>query len=274
MIVLEPLAWIPATDPLGRIQQMPDLVAELAALGQTRNPDGDARALTRSVPGPRPPARIDSIDILDRPGGQSPPLLEALVLYVSRPIWEAFDPDTRTAHPQPLGTPTWARECAWLTGVWAESRSILDAADMAMVDDELATIYAEVAQAVSLYRPRLAMTCPQCGAAMELVGEGLKAVFVCTATRWQADRHEEKGPAALELEWRYHPPMTRRQLLAKLGDSGLTAKKLDNWCNASRKLKPVARGGGRGRQNTYWPWDVVRLMWPAIADAIDERDAA
>ena len=266
--------WTPASDPLGRLAQLPALVAELETLGQTRNPDGDPRSRSRNVPGSRPPCRIDRIDILDRPGEQSPPLLDRLALYVSRPIWEALDLETRQTHPQPIGEPSWTRECAWLAGVWDQSRAVLDAAAMAMVNDELAAVYAEVARAVGLHRPQPVATCHQCGAPMELVGEGLKAVFVCQATRWQADRHEMQGPAALEHQWRYHPPMTRDELLAELGDRGLTARMLKRWCTDGRKLRPAKRGGGRGTQSTYWPWDVIGLMWPAIVEAIDERDAA
>lgn len=254
------LAWIPATDPLGRIQQMPALVAELETLGQTRNPDGES-IRTRHVPGSRPPLDVSRLDILPTPGWE-PPTLRTLANEASRVTWEAIDPDTRAAHPQPCEL-SWATECAWLAGVWADSRAWLDEADMAIVDDTISATYAHLARAVGLKPPR-AITCPACGAPCEIDGP----VLACTATRWQPEgqRHEYPGPAALEKRWRFAPPMTAAELAAELP---VQRKRLNQW-HRRGKLKPAPHM----QPPRFYPWDVIARLWPDITEAIEDRDKA
>lgn len=258
------LAWIPATDPLGRIQQMSALVAELHSLDGTRNPDGESTR-SRHVPGSRPPLDVSRLDILPTRGWE-PPMLRTLAGEASRVIWEAIDPDTRAAHPQPCGL-TWTTECAWLAGVWADSRAWLDDYDMAMVDDTISATYAHLTRAVGLKPPR-AIACPACGALCEIDGP----VLVCTATRWQPEgqRHEYPGPAAMETKWRYHAPMTAAELASELP---VTPGQLSQWQKRGR-LHPAVKSARRGDPHRYWPWDVIRLLWPGIVEAIDTRDAA
>ncbi|MEH1512123.1 hypothetical protein V7F95_08230 [Cutibacterium avidum] len=254
------LTWIPATDPLGRIQQMPDLVAELETLGQSRNPDGSTTH-TRHVPGPQAPTRLDRLDILPTPGWE-PPMLRALAGEASRVIWEAIDPDTRAAHPQPREL-SWATECAWLADIWADSRAWLDEAAMAIVDDTIAATYTYLARAIGLTPPKR-IPCPDCGAPCEIDGP----LLVCTATRWQPEgqRHEYEGPAAMERKWRHHPPMTAAELATQLP---IQRKRLNQWHRRGH-IKPAPHT----TPPRFYPWDVIARLWPDIAAAIEERDEA
>lgn len=254
-------AWIPASDPIGRLTQLPALVAELATLGQTRNPDGDARTRTRPVPGSHPPLDVSRLDILPGPGWE-PPSLQTLANEASRIIWEAIDTDTRAAHPQPTEL-TWASECAWLAGVWDDSRAWLDEADMAMIDDTINSVYVSLARAVGLTPPR-AIACPACGSPCEIDGP----VLACTATRWQPEgqRHEYPGPAALEKRWRFAPPMTAAELAEHLP---ISRNRIAQWKRRGH-IKPTPHTD----PPRFHPWDVIARLWPAIAEAIEDRDAA
>ena len=254
------LAWIPATNPVGRLTQMPHLVAELEALGSTRNPDGET-APTRSVPGARPPLDVARLDILPTPGWE-PAALTTLASEASRVIWEDLDAQARQAHPQPTEL-SWQAECTWLADVWTDSRAYLDQAAMAMVEDAVSATYALLARSVGLTPPR-AIACPACGSPCEIDGP----VLACTATRAQPEgqRHEYPGPAALEKRWRFAAPMTAAELAEQLP---ISRNRIAQWKRRSH-IKP-APGTNPPR---FRPWDVIARLWPAIAEAIEDRDAA
>ena len=164
-----PDEWIDPWAPVDRLRQMPLLAAQAVELGQTRNPDGDRRAQRSHSAGSRPAARLDLIDVSDDTT-EARGSLRWLVLFVSRPIWEAIDHETRRAHPQPLGTPTWKTECAWLAGIWRESRAWLDEVEMDMVDMTLDDCYRDLASRVGLRRPPV-HHCDRCGEKLEPVGD-------------------------------------------------------------------------------------------------------
>lgn len=107
-----PDEWIDPWAPVDRLHQMPLLAAQARELGQTRNPDGDRRAQRSHSAGSRPAARLDLIDVADDTT-EARGELRALILWCSRPIWEGVDHDTRSAHPQPLGTPTWETDAQY-----------------------------------------------------------------------------------------------------------------------------------------------------------------
>ena len=164
-----PDEWIDPWAPVDRLHQMPILAAQARELGQTRNPDGDRRSHVHAAPGSRPAARLDLIDVADDTT-EARGSLRWLVLFVSRPIWVAVDPETRAAHPQPLGTPTWETECSWLAGIWRESRAWLDEVEMDMVDMTLDDCYRDLASRVGLRRPPV-HHCDRCGEKLEPVGD-------------------------------------------------------------------------------------------------------
>lgn len=259
--MLDTYTWIPASDPIGRLAQLPALVAELSALGQSRNPDGESTH-TRHVPGSRPPLDVSRLDILPTPGWE-PPMLRTLADEASRVIWEAIDTDTRAAHPQPRGL-TWATECAWLADVWPDACAVCDMAALDMARDAVDQTYRNIADLIGL-RPPTQLRCPDCGAGMETVEGG--AVLVCRATAWQAHPHEYPGPARVEGLWRRQPAAPAPELAGRLG-LPVTSARLRQWVRRGR-IRPASKAPGR--PSTFFPWDVVRCLWPAIVEAIDER---
>jgi hypothetical protein len=194
--------------------------------------------------------------------------LRALILWCSRPIWEGVDHDTRQAHPQPLGTPTWETECAWLAGIWAESRAQLDEVGLQMTAMTLDDCYRALCRVVGLRPPRPAR-CLECGAPCEVVGSGDQDMLVCTATRWAPHPHEFPGPRRLAHRWRVHRPMATSWF--ETGHDGLPPLPAQ-WFKDHRRRNGLAPAGRAGREFTWSPWAVIVTLWPTIIDA--SRDAA
>lgn len=164
-----PDEWIEPNAPVDRLRQMPLLAAQARELGQTRNPDGDRRSHVHAAPGSRPAARLDLIDVADDTS-EARGELRALILWCSRPIWEGVDLETRQAHPQPLGTPTWEAECAWLAGIWQTSRAQLDEVELDMTKMTLDDTYRQLCRAVGIRRPPV-HHCDRCGEKLDPVGD-------------------------------------------------------------------------------------------------------
>lgn len=246
--------WIPHDRPVDRLRQIPALINELRTLGTTRNPTGET-VHTRSVPGPRPPARLDQLDILDHPNRRhdAPPELKAMMQYASRPIWEAVDNDTKAAHPQPFNEtkpPTWATECAWLADIWDDARPQLDEADIDMIDGELRRIYGSITAAVGLTPPKQwPCLTPGCGGLMHIDEAGW---LVCDLG------HQHSGLA----KWRRHTAMELDDLAKQFGVPKTT---LRVW--HTRGKLPYLEGTRRA-----WPWDVIRNRWPDLAKMVEERE--
>jgi len=265
-----PDEWIDDWAPVDRLHQMPILAAQARELGQTRNPDGDRRAQRSHSAGSRPAARLDLIDVADDTT-EARGELRALILWCSRPIWEGVDHETRQAHPQPLGTPTWETETEWLAGIWQTSRAQLDLVDLQMSSMTLDDTYRALCRAVGLRAPRRPH-CPTCGALCIEQGD----MLVCEATRWQAFTHEFPGASTIVATWRRHPLMTAAEMVAEL--PGLTEPKLRHWStDRPAKVRPVAtiRTGKPGKPaGLFDPWHVIRLLWPDIAEDVDACDAS
>lgn len=263
-----PDEWIPREYTGARLAQMPLLAAQARELGQTRNPDGDRRAQRSHSAGSRPPARLDLIDVADDTT-EARGELRTLILWCSRPIWEGVDHDTRQAHPQPLGTPTWETECAWLAGIWQTSRAQLDELDLQMSSMTLDDTYRALCRAVGLRAPRRPH-CPTCGAPCIEQGD----MLVCEATRWQAFTHEWPGASTIVATWRRHPLMTAAEMVADL--PGLTEPKLKHWTtDIPVKVRPFAEVVRDSRRvRLFDPWNVIALLWPDIAEDVDACDAS
>jgi hypothetical protein len=256
-----PDEWIDPYAPVDRLHQMPLLAAQARLLGQTRNPSGDRRAQRSHSAGSRPAARLDLIDVADDTT-EARGELRALILWCSRPIWEGVDLDTRQAHPQPLGTPTWETECAWLAGIWQTSRAQLDLVDLQMSSMTLDDTYRALCRAVGLRKIK-PLPCPECGA--PLVKDG--PILVCEETRWAAWKHEFPGVDEVAISWRRHDAMTTAELCNAL--PGVTQQRMDDW-KRRRGLKPEVKVSGR---NLWRPWDVIRILWPDIVEALDAKIA-
>lgn len=255
-----PDEWIPREYTGARLAQMPLLAAQAAELGQTRNPSGARGDHVFSGFGARPPARLDLIDAADGP--TVPHELAILMTWCSRVIWEALDDQTKAMHPQPIGTPTWATECAWLAGVWNDSRAWLDETDLQMTSMTLDDAYRQLARTVGLRSPRR-LACPECGAT--LIKDG--PMLVCEATMDHQWRHEFQGADGLAATWLHSGPVTAAELV----DAGfpVTRKQLTKWVDR-KKIRPVD-GTRQGSPTRYRPAEVIALLWP---DSVTGRMAA
>lgn len=260
-----PDEWIPREYTGARLAQMPLLAAQAAELGQTRNPSGARGDHVFSGFGARPPARLDLIDAADGP--TVPHELAILMTWCSRVIWEALDDQTKAMHPQPIGTPTWATECAWLAGVWNDSRAWLDETDLQMTSMTLDDAYRQLARTVGL-KPGHRLVCPECGASLIEDGD----MLVCENTIGHPWRHEFPGAARMAADWRDHELMTTPECAEQI--PGCTERKIRLWRDA-HKIQPAAtRKSRHGRPTELWePWDILRLAFPGIDESREEAAA-
>lgn len=254
--------WIPPECKVARLLQMPMLASMAAEIGQSRNPDGTTSDHQPPTFGSWPAARLDIIDVAE--GFTVPAELQTLILWCSRPIWESVDPETKAAHPQPIGTVTWATECTWLADVWGDSRAWLDEVDMGMVDMTLDDVYRCLTKAVGL-RPPSQIPCPHEGCHSHLEPDG--DMLVCHATRWQTFKHEYPGAARLAADWRQHPAVTTSEAVELI--PGLTADRLRQW-KRRHKIRPVhteesnSNDPEAGQRHWWRPWDIILLIFPGI----------
>lgn len=236
------------------LAMIPALVAEIAATLHAPNPAATpARHTKRDTAAP--PTSLEGLELLapytrvqDNPGA---PL--TLLLECSRICWEAVDPDTRAAHPQPVGAdPTLAAEAAWLAQLWPHAQTQIDQADYAWIDDTLTRIIRRLAAAVRMTRPARYL-CPDCGLSMQLAATGW---MLCEAG------HQHPGPDRLKTQWRRHPPMTTTDLCQALR---IPENTLYTW-HRRRRIQPVTTDHGQLR---WLPWDAITLRYPDVAQAID-----
>jgi len=75
-------------------------------------------------------------------------------------------------------------------------------------------------------------------------------------------------------KWRFHPSMPIPDLSASLNISERT---LRHWVSrgliATDESKDPPTGRGR-RPSHAWPWDVLRMQYPGLVEAIEQHDAA
>lgn len=239
---------------------IPALVVEVAATLHHPNPSAAPARRTRSDTA-APPTSLAGLDLLapyhrvqDDPEA---PLV--LLLECSRICWEAVDPDTRAAHPQPIGAdPTLTSEAAWLAGLWPTAQTHIDQADYAWIDDTLTRIVRQLTAAVRMTKPARYL-CPDCGWPMHL---GETGWMVC-----ETGSHMHPGPERLRDQWRRKPPMSTAHLAAQLH---ITTERIRKW-HERGKLHPTRQEG----RTLFWlPWDAVRCLYPAIVDAIESADQA
>lgn len=108
-------------------------------------------------------------------------------------------------------------------------------------------------------RPPMELTCPRCGA----------AAFVDETARFlqcQLEPSHEVGISDLEFRWRRRPAKPTKEILAEF--PGLTAKDLHDAARGP-KLNPVRDGNGK---MCWWPWEVLLLTSPALAEVFEHRD--
>ena len=247
------LEWIPKADTLGRVAQMPDMVAAYAS-GVTVDPDMTGR--TRHAVDERCEADLDRIDILT--GRPLPPLLGQLACGVSQPLWKATDHADRQDYPVAIDGPRWDAECQWIVRHWTGTIDLLDDDQWHDLCSTVNQVWSRLCRPIGLHPPIRAASCPKCGGRLIATGP----MLVCT----QVPEHEYPGPERLESMWRRHGPMTSAECCAEF--PGLTPQRIWKW-HQRRKLKA---GAHVGRSLLWYPWDIIGLLWPDIVEAIDTRD--
>ena len=238
----------PATTTLGRLEQIPLLVAEALLTADAPNP-GD-RVRRTGKPGSKPPGNLTAAELLTTEHAGSATLVPLpRLVECSRIIWEHLDAELEAALGHP-GEPHWVSECDWLRRAWPAAQAVLDQAALEWITDEVHAVWQDLANTVRLHRERV-YRCPKCGDAMRLQDGG----------QWLLCDSGHTETADLERRYRRLPPMPARMVCDLLRVNPAT---LRQW-NKRRKIAPVRT---EGREHWYLPWDVLLAQHPDIAEAI------
>lgn len=242
-----------------RLRLIPALAREVMLTVGAPNPDAQADQ-TRRPTHAHPPLPIDAgaLDVLAADDGREEfsrvPITR--LAECSRIVWEALDPDLRP--PQPLGEPTFAAECGWLARAWPDAVLVLDLADVDWIDSETRVICSQLAAVARMSR-EARYECPDCGNPMHL---GESGWMVC-----ESGAHMHPGPDRLTSQWRHKPPMTTNHLAAELR---ILSSRIRKW-HERGKIAPI----DPDRKPLFWyPWDVVRCLYPDVVAAIESADDA
>ena len=245
-------------DTIGRLRLIPALAHEAALTIHASNPTSDTTNHNQrtKIAHPQLPINVPAVAALQPADDTQPWRPLTLLVECSRITWESLDANQRRDHPQPIGEPAWRTECAWLADAWPDALPTMAESDLAWIEDQLADITQTLANVAGVSQPTRYL-CPSCGNPMHL-GEG--DWMIC-----ETGAHQHPGPARLEREWRRKGPMSTVSLAAAFR---IPQKRIHGWHKAG-KLTLVRR---EGNTDMWLPWDIVRLMFPDIVQAIDERD--
>lgn len=251
------------------LAEIPDLYAHLPEFlipGSTP-PDPDAHHSAKKRPGSTAPVRLEVLDLLATRKS------EGTLAWLG---WDGADPDRDLRHGVHGTLELWCmlimselpdvgrsrdesgetvtEMCQWLAFdlVW-----IVDThGDFAK---SVRRLHQALQQACGI-RPPLKLVCPQCGHAAFL--DETARFLVC-----QLEATHEVGIDQIEQRWRRRPPRPTADIVKEFP---ITAKDLHNAARGARpKIEPVVGEDGIKR---WAPWDVLRLLNPGLADAIDIRD--
>ncbi|OYO16622.1 hypothetical protein CGZ93_17840 [Enemella dayhoffiae] len=254
----------PARTTRERLEQIPDLVAQVVLTIGAPNP-GDEVGRTPRVPGSRPPIDLGVLDLLRTHDHRDEDHSSAPLIRLgecSRLVWQSLDVEARQRHPQPCGELAWRTEASWLANVWSEAQLVLDLADMDWIESEVREIHAALRSAARLRREP-AYACPRCAGSMVLTWSG--SVLECVDCR-----HTERTD--LESRYRRRSPMPTSLIVSEFSHLGVTAPRLWQW-KRRRKITCAETPAG-SRESWFWPWDVLLLASPDIAEAVARRESA
>lgn len=239
------------TDTIQQLHEIPDLAAEAFATWNAPNPSTRPERVTPTT-GSRPPTDLAVLDALrPDPDGEGRSLRGVLAQAV-RAVWE--DARMEAAHVPDLPEATWAGDCDWLRrtyAFWSGDRWLVE-----FVGEQVAEVHRGLSALCRVPKPPI-YACPTCDGRMEPIPGG--HMLACK------EGHEH--PADLERQWRRRPPLPASMIEQVMG---VRANTLAQW-KRRRKIRP--RMGDDG-QDLFYPWDVLLLKHPDIAEAFAARDKA
>lgn len=229
---------------LTMLGELPNLAAEVFATWDAPNPaPTKSDTNIRSIPGSRPPTRLDVYDALRTDQKGDLHLLHGWAITVD----EVSDGELA---PIPETSPTWTGVCRYLTETydwWGRH---------ALADDCTKEISAAHGRLRHLARtpapPRY--HCTQCGAAAHPQPGG--QWMLCT------EGHQMPGVGAVRASLRKAKPMTAQAIEREWGDAlGLRAKTITEWARRGLVEQHARVCIDRKWRPTYHPWDVIQVMY-------------
>ncbi len=236
-----------------QLMAIPELALEVEATRDHPNPDGRPER-HNAVPGSRPPTDLAMLHAV-MPDGDADYVgrgLRGELAMCVRLVIEEMADVLPTSDIPTYPSDTWSGICAWLDAThcwWSETQWAADiVADVARVHAQLSELCR--VQREPTYR------CPKCRDVMRLQAGG----------QWlRCDSgHEESA----DLERRHRRrPMAPVSSLAE--EFGVDPQQIYDWKRRGR-LSGTRRQAG---ELWCWPWDILLLANPVIAEAIATREA-
>lgn len=243
------------TDTLQQLRELPELAVEVELTRDAPNPGEQAATSSRTPPSSRPPLNLAMLHALLPDGGRDYVglgLRGQLGMCVRMIVEEMADQDLTMDIPV-YPSDTWSGVTDWLVAThpwWSEQQWADDVeAEVRSVHSTLRNLARE--QRAPIYH------CPKCHGAL-LLQPG--------ATWLRCNDCEHQESADLEARYRRRPPSPASVICEEFG---VTRDRLRLWRHR-RRLKVARTAMG---EPWYYPWDVLLLANPVIAEAIEKRES-
>lgn len=235
------------------LAETPDLAAEVEATRDHPNPGAKA---ARGAPtsGPRPPTDIATLYALlpDGDADYEGRGLRGVLAMCCRLVIEEMADVLPTADIPPWPSDTWAGICGWLDTTLDWWTTTPWAAD---IDSDIRAVHDELRELARVRREPVYL-CPKCGDVMRLQDGG----------QWLRCDSGHDEPADLEARYRRRP-MAPSSALAD--EFGITQGLIRLWKHRGKLTSTEIRDG----ELWAYPWDILLLSNPAIAEAVATREA-
>lgn len=237
------------TDTITMLNAIPDLAVEVAATRDHPHRGAESEKTSKPKAGSKPPTNLAA---LHAEMGDDRGLRGTLAMCVRLVIDEWADTSTSDIPDYP--TDTWEGICEWLAGTEATWVAMPWADD---IDSDIRQVHGQLRMLARAPRQDLGLACRRCGDPLRLQDGG----------EWLLCDSGHSEEADLQKRYRRAPAMKEPDVAEEFG---IRVGRIRVW-RSRKAIKPAYTEAG---VHWYYPWDILLLTYPWVADMLAEREGA